>query len=819
MSAPAPDLATGDVFAGRYQIIEEIGRGGMGRVYKVFDTKIQERVALKIIAPEIAADPRVLARFHQELKLARQVTHKNVCRVFDIGESEGVPYITMELCPGDTLHGILAKTGALNIRTAVDYARQIGEGLAEAHKLGIVHRDLKSRNLIIDESHQLRIMDFGIARPVGGEFQTRENVIIGTPEYMAPEQVEGAAVDPRTDIYALGVVLYEMVTGHPPFEGDSTLSIALKQKNEAARPPAEENPLVPAALNALILKCLEKDRTRRFPDAAAVIAELDRIARDLGPTGYSRSGRRPTTGPISLFPPRRKRTVILGATVVLAVAVAAFLLVTRPSGRDLSPASATPDWSNRLAVLTLEDASPKRDQGIFCDGMTDDLRAKLSRATTLTVISYLSSDVYKEKKIDLRQIGQTLNAKYIVSGRVDVQAEQLAVSIVLGDAESAASLKTWTYKGRLADHFALEDDMVRDITRQLDVRLSQENLRKVKTRETRSFEAERDYLRGRQYEKDYRLEFLPEDFDKAEAAYKEALSHDRGYALAYHGLGDLYEARFVQKSSGTDLGIMMRHYQAAYNANPNLPEALGGMGWLSVYQSDLDRAAGYYQSAYRLAPQNIRVTLGIGALLRTIGLYDKALKYLGESMMIEPLDENPAIQYALSGAYLGRFETALETMKEARKFPSPSSRVNFFLVRINLMAQKYEEAETWMKNAGDIEALPENLRRGYEQSQIVLCAWKGETNQMTQLIRSAARPFAYEITNAYCLTGLFPQALTNIKDGIRLGFEVTKDYMYTYLYLLHNPYFEGLRKNPEFLTILAEAKANYDLLMKKYDGF
>ncbi|MBM3295489.1 MAG: serine/threonine protein kinase, partial [Candidatus Aminicenantes bacterium] len=257
MSAPAFGLAAGEVFAGRYRVIEEIGRGGMGRVYKVFDTTIEENVALKIIAPEIADEPRVLERFRQELKLARRVTHPNVCRVFDIGEAEGRPYITMEFCPGDTLRGLIAKAGALGVATAVDYGRQICSGLAEAHKLGIVHRDLKPRNIIVDERQRLRIMDFGIARLGRDEASTRENLILGTPDYMAPEQIDGAPADNRTDIYALGIILYETLTGHPPFEGGSTMSLAFRQKNAAPRPPIEENPVIPPALNALILRCLE----------------------------------------------------------------------------------------------------------------------------------------------------------------------------------------------------------------------------------------------------------------------------------------------------------------------------------------------------------------------------------------------------------------------------------------------------------------------------------------------------------------------------------------------------------------------------------
>jgi len=817
MAASALGLAGGEMFAGRYRVIEEIGRGGMGRVYKVLDTKVEEKVALKIIAPEISADERVLSRFRRELKLARQVTHPNVCRVFDIGEADGRPYITMEFCPGDTLRGLIAKSGAPKIATAVDYGRQICAGLTEAHKLGIVHRDLKPRNIIIDESHRLRIMDFGIARGGGGEAQTGENVILGTPDYMAPEQIDGRPVDARTDIYALGIILYEMVTGHPPFEADSTLSLAFKQKNEIPRPPVEDSPLLPPALNALILKCLEKDPARRYPHADAVRADLEAIARDFGPAGISRSTAR--SGLVRAAGERRprRRWAVLAAAVLLASVIGAVLLMRKTS--PLSPsAEAAPGWSDRIALLPFEDEKPDKPEEIFFSGISEDLRGKIARATSLTVISQFSTLGLQDLWDDLGRLGRALKARFIVTGRGRLENGRISLFVGLGDAAAGTSLREWSYESPAAEYLALEDRIVEDLCRELRMPFLGENLEEMAKGEPADSGAHRDYTIGRFYAQRYEKFFNPEDFSRAEKGYFEALAHDAHYALAYCGLGDLYEARAVRENDLAAFGSMMKHYERAYNENRRLPESLGGMGWRSLYQGELDQAAVYYREAYRLAPGNYRVTLGMGALLRTIGLYDKAKKYLSEAMSIEPINENPAIQYAFCCAYLGEFESALRVMADVLKLPESNPMRLSYHARISLLAQKFEPAQTWMDGLGDEAQIPPTLRKASHRCRILLSAWKGDRAAVEKLAASADPPFAYEVTNAYCLVGMKKEALANIREGIRRGFAVNKDYLYTYLYLDRNPDFKVLRSEPEFLTILAEAKAAYEDLLRKYEG-
>jgi len=281
IEAAKEELTTGATFARRYQIIEELGRGGMGRVYKAMDTEINEKVALKLITPEIAKDKKTIERFRNELKFARKIRHKNVCQMYDLSKEEESYYITMEYVRGDDLKGMIRRMGGFSAAQAITIAKQVCNGLTEAHKVGVVHRDLKPQNIMIDQDGNARIMDFGIARSLKGKGITGAGVMIGTPDYMSPEQVEGKETDQRSDIYSLGVILFEMVTGQTPFQGDTPFTIGVKHKSEIPQDPKELNNQISAELSQVILRCLEKDKEKRFQNAEDLQNDLQNIEKGL----------------------------------------------------------------------------------------------------------------------------------------------------------------------------------------------------------------------------------------------------------------------------------------------------------------------------------------------------------------------------------------------------------------------------------------------------------------------------------------------------------------------------------------------------------
>jgi serine/threonine-protein kinase len=325
LETPTDELSRGTTFAERYEIIEELGKGGMGKVYRVFDKKIEEEVALKLLTPEIAADKKTIERFRNELKLARKVGHRNVCKMYDLNEMEGTHYITMEYVPGEDLKSFIRRAGLLNTGKTIFIGKQVCEGLAEAHRLGVVHRDLKPSNIMIDREGNARIMDFGIVRSLEAKGITGAGVMIGTPEYMSPEQVEAKETDQRSDIYSLGVILYEMVTGRVPFEGETPLSIAMKHKSEEPPDPKELNAQIPEDLSRVILRCMEKDKKNRYQSTGEVHSELDKIEKGIPTTERVVPKRKPITS--------REITVTFGlkklfipAIVVVALIIAAIAI-------------------------------------------------------------------------------------------------------------------------------------------------------------------------------------------------------------------------------------------------------------------------------------------------------------------------------------------------------------------------------------------------------------------------------------------------------------------------------------------------------------
>ncbi len=701
----------------------------MGKVYRVEDKKIKEEVALKLIKPEIASDKKTIARFSNELKMARKIAHRNVCKMYDLGEEKGTRYITMEYVPGEDLKSFIRRAGLLSAEKAVFIAKQVVEGLIEAHRLGVIHRDLKPQNIMIDEEGNARIMDFGIARAVRGKGITAAGVMVGTPEYMSPEQAEVKEVDQRSDIYSLGVILYEMVTGRVPFEGETALGIAMKHKSEMPQDPKEINAQIPDDLSKVILKCMEKAREKRFQSAGEARAELIKIQKGIPTTEHVAPRKKPITSKeITVSFSLRKLfvpAVILGAVVIALVVI--WLVM-----RQREPAFA-PKIENSIAIISFENQTGDKAYDYLQKAIPNLLITSLEQAGGLYVMTWerMHDLLDQMGKKDVENIDRDLGFRLcriegvmaLVRGSFVKAGDMFATDVKVLDVETKRLLKGVSSRGEGVDSILKTqiDELSKEIFEGIGAARPEIEPSKITVADvtTGSMEAYRYFLSGAENARKYYNEDARKDLEKA-------VDIDPTFATAYLYLANTYnrlgnrEARdrainkaksFSQKATEKErlfiesrfTQYIERDFGKYGNILRQITEKYPREKFAHFFLGDLFRRYGNRKLATEELHKALELDPGFGEPHNTLGYlytefedYEKAIAHFKEYMSINPGDANPHDSIADAYFLMGRLDEAVSHYKEAIRIKPEFSTSYFKLGYLYALKEEPVESMKWI---------------------------------------------------------------------------------------------------------------------------